>query len=153
MRASDICGLSHPNLSLNVFTGSVVKECGYRLNRRLTTSSSEAFMKIKFYLLLCIAISGVACSDSLNSMDGPKSGTVSGLVCNDLPTLAAVSEVPAIRNSLISEGKCSNLTRRAGVKVLRTVMMPGDGKYSQFETTVRGNTKKLWARTSYIREA
>lgn len=78
-------------------------------------------------LVLYIAISGVACSDQLNSLDGPKSGTVSGLVCNELPTLTAVVEVPAIRGTFISEGKCLNLSRRVGVKVLRTVMVPGDG--------------------------
>lgn len=110
-------------------------------------------MKKRHFLILCIAISGVACSDNLNSLDGPSSGTVSGLVCNDLPSLTAVFEFPIIRDTYISEGKCLRLPRRKGVKVVRTVMMPGDGKYSQFETKVSGKTKKLWIKTSSIRQA
>ena len=110
-------------------------------------------MKKRHILILCIAITGVACSDNLNSLDGPKTGTVSGLVCNDLPTLTAVFEFPAISNAYISEGKCLRLPRRVGVKVLRTIMMPGDGKYSQFETIVSGHTQRLWIKTSDIKQA
>lgn len=110
-------------------------------------------MKKRHFFTLCIALSGVACSDNLNSLDGPSTGTVSGLVCGDLPSLAAVYEFPIIRDTYISEGKCLRLSRRAGVKVIRTIMMPGDGKYSQFEADVSGNTKKLWIRTRDIRQA
>ena len=110
-------------------------------------------MKIKVSLLLCIALTGVSCGRNLNSLDGPSSGTVSGLVCSDLPSLTAVNEFPTIRDTFINDGKCLRLRRQSGVKVIRTVMMPGDGKYSQFEAIVSGNTKKLWIKTSSIRNA
>ena len=93
----------------------------------------------------------IACSKSLDSVDGPETGMISGLVCNDLPTLSAVVEMPAIKDTLVKDGKCLSLRSRAKVNFVRTVMMPGDGKYSQFEYKTGDTTRKLWIRTSNVR--
>lgn len=119
----------------------------------LTTFNAGAVMKRRGFFALCVAILGVACGDNLASLNGPTSGTVSGLVCSDLPSLTAAIEFPIVENTFISEGKCLKLSRRKGVKVLRTVMLPGDGKYSQFEIVLGGNTTKLWIRTKSIRQS
>ena len=93
----------------------------------------------------------VACGGALDSVEGPKTGAVSGFVCNDLPTLSAGVEVPAIQNTLIKDGKCLHLRTRAQVNFVRTVMMPGDGQYSQFEYVAQGAAQKLWIRTANVR--
>lgn len=109
--------------------------------------SSAARFCYCLIMLLCIS----ACGDSLNSQKGPKSGLVTGVVCIDLPTLAAAMEMPAVQGTLVSEGKCLKLDRSEQVKVLRTVMMPGDGKYSQFELASKGSMKKMWISTAKLR--
>jgi hypothetical protein len=103
----------------------------------------------RVFVLLCL-LAAFACSKSLDSVDGPEVGMVSGLVCNELPVLTAAMEVPGIQNTLVSEGKCRNLRTRAKVDFLRTVMMPGDGKYSQFEYKAEDKTLKLWIRTNNV---
>ncbi len=89
----------------------------------------------------------------MNSIEGPEAGTVAGLVCDDLAILSAAVEMPAIQGSLVQEGKCLNLRGRVKVEFLRTVMMPGDGKYSQFEYSAKEKTLKLWIKTSNVRGA
>jgi len=116
----------------------------------------EKFMNIgakafkRGFILACL-FATFGCSKSLDSVDGPEVGMVFGLVCNDLAVLTAAVEVPAIQNTLVKDGKCLNLRTRAKVSFLRTVMMPGDGKYSQFEYTAEGKALKLWIRTSNVR--
>jgi hypothetical protein len=102
------------------------------------------------HLLLCV-LAVAACSKSLDSIDGPAAGSVAGLVCDDLASLSAAVEIPAIQGKLVAEGKCLNLRNRAKVEFVRTVMMPGDGKYSQFEYSAKDKTRKLWIRTSNVR--
>jgi hypothetical protein len=92
-----------------------------------------------------------ACSKSLDSIDGPEAGSVAGLVCDDLAVLSAAVEMPAIQGKLVQEGKCLNIRNRVKVEFVRTVMMPGDGKYSQFEYAAKEKTLKLWIRTSNVR--
>jgi len=109
--------------------------------------SSAARFSYSLVMLLCIS----ACGDSLNSQKGPQSGLVTGVVCIDLPTLAAAIQMPAVQGTLVSEGKCLRLERSEQVKILRTVMMPGDGKYSQFELASKGSTKKMWISSARLR--
>src|SRR5688572_27600287 len=87
--------------------------------------------------LLVWLFAAAACSKSLDSIDGPETGTVAGLVCDDLAILGAAVEMPAIQGKLVQEGKCLNIRNRVKVEFVRTVMMPGDGKYSQFEYTAK----------------
>ncbi|MES2625648.1 MAG: hypothetical protein V4628_10240 [Pseudomonadota bacterium] len=116
--------------------------------KNLMRHRSESFKRSFILLFVFVAC---ACSKSLDSVDGPQTGNVSGLVCNDLPTLSAALEVPAVQSTLIKDGKCLNLRSRAKVDFVRTVMMPGDGKYSQFEYEADNKTSKLWIRTSNVR--
>lgn len=101
---------------------------------------------------LLLATTLMACGGSLDTQDGPTTGTVSGVVCQDVSTLGAVAMVPETRSAFIREGKCVNL-RAAKVNFVRTVTMPGDGKYSQFEYEDKGKTRKLWIRTALVRGA
>jgi hypothetical protein len=94
----------------------------------------------------------VACGGSLDTQDGPTSGTVSGVVCQDVSTLSAVATVPESQAAFIREGKCVNL-RGARVNFVRTVTMPGEGKYSQFEYADKGTSRKLWIKTALVRGA
>ncbi len=102
-------------------------------------------------LLLIWLFAAVACSKSLDSIDGPAAGSVAGLVCDDLAILSAAVEMPAIQGRLVQEGKCLNIRNRVKVEFVRTVMMPGDGKYSQFEYSAKEKTLKLWIKTSNVR--
>jgi|GEM_PF-6505282 len=104
--------------------------------------------KIGIILLLCCSI--VACGRSLDSLEGPEQGQVSGLMCNKLPTLTAALEMPVSQSALISEGHCIHLPYSVQVNVLRTIMMPGDGKYSQFTIKVQGKDTEMWIQTSKI---
>jgi len=104
-------------------------------------------------LLLIWVLAAAACSKSLDSIEGPATGTVAGLVCNDLGLLTAAVETPAIQGALVQDGKCLNIRNRVKVEFVRTVMMPGDGKYSQFEYGTKQKTQKLWIRTSNVRGA
>lgn len=103
-------------------------------------------------LLLCV-FAVAACSKALDSIEGPSTGTVAGLVCNDLGLLTAAVATPAIQGALVQDGKCVNIRNRVKVEFVRTVMMPGDGKYSQFEYSAKQKTQKLWIRTSNVRGA
>ena len=105
----------------------------------------------KLAVVLVFVLATFACSKSLDSVDGPEVGNVSGLVCSDLPTLSAAVEMPAIKDTLVKEGKCRNLRTRVKVNFLRTVMMPGDGKYSQFEYKPEEKNLTLWIKTSNVR--
>jgi hypothetical protein len=100
--------------------------------------------------LLVWLFAAAACS-KLDSIDGPEAGSVAGLVCDDLAVLSAAVEVPAIQSKLVQEGKCLNIRNRVKVEFVRTVMMPGDGKYSQFEYAAKEKTLKLWIKTSNVR--
>lgn len=91
------------------------------------------------------------CGGSLDTMDGPTTGTVTGLVCNDVATLGAATLVPATAGSLVADGKCLQIRSPARVDFLRTVMMPGDGKYSQFEYHQGNKTLKLWISTAKVK--
>src|SRR5688572_19665633 len=101
--------------------------------------------------LLAWLFAAVACGGSLDSIDGPEAGSVAGLVCDDLAILSAAVEMPAIQGKLVQEGKCLNIRNRVKVEFVRTVMMPGDGKYSQFEYSSKEKTLKLWIKTSNVR--
>ncbi|MFP6805883.1 MAG: hypothetical protein VB957_01610 [Pseudomonadales bacterium] len=100
-------------------------------------------------IALLLSLTGLsACGGSLNSLADPERGMVSGLVCNDLPLLLAATE-PAIERALIQEGKCIKIRNYMPreVEFVRTVMMPGDGKYSQFELETEHKTQKMWIQT------
>jgi len=104
--------------------------------------------RIAIILLLCCGI--VSCNRSLDSLDGPRQGRVSGLLCNDLPTLTAALEMPISQPALIDQGHCIRLPYSEEVDVIRTIMMPADGKYSQFTITVQGKKSEMWIKTSEI---
>ena len=89
-----------------------------------------------------------SCGGDLNSVAGPSSGKVSGLVCNDLPLLSAARDSVA-RRALVQQGSCREIRayQAKQVEVIRTVTLPADGKYSQF--ILQG--EKLWVQTSRIR--
>ncbi|MBQ61650.1 MAG: hypothetical protein CMQ19_06190 [Gammaproteobacteria bacterium] len=97
-------------------------------------------MAVGLVLAIC-----AGCGGSLDSLDGPKLGRVSGLVCNDLQLLLAAAE-PAVKAALIQEGKCIKIQSYAAkqVDVVRTVMMPGDQTYSQFELKDGRGQPKMW---------
>lgn len=105
----------------------------------------------KLCLLFLLILTCAACNKSLNTLDGPSTGTVSGLVCSSLPLLSAALESPISRSALVSQGQCMDLNRPEKAEVIRTVMMPADGKYSQFTIKVSGKIQKLWIQTSKIR--
>ncbi len=107
--------------------------------------------RIGILLLLCCAIS--ACGRSLNSLEGPDQGWVSGLICKQLPTLTAALEMPTSQSALIGAGHCVRLAYGQQVAVLRTIMMPGDGKYSQFTIALDGEEATMWIKTSELRPA
>jgi hypothetical protein len=107
-------------------------------------------MTKKLALLLTLCCFAGACSRSLDSLEGPEHGQVSGLMCNKLPTLTAALEMPVSQQALISEGHCVRLAYSEKVDVIRTIMMPGDGKYSQFHITLEGKPNTMWIRTSEI---
>ena len=91
-----------------------------------------------------------ACDDNnLNSLKGPESGRVSGLMCNDLEILLTARENDIVRNVMLENGKCINTRYAKKVKVERTVMMPTDGKYSQILWPK--NDGKYWVRTDDIK--
>ena len=104
--------------------------------------------RLLFILMICFSIA--ACSRSLDSLEGPARGRVSGLACNKLPTLTAALEMPISQSALIDEGHCFWLAYSEEVEVIRTIMMPGDGKYSQFTITLQGRNTTLWIKTSEI---
>ena len=105
---------------------------------------------MKNSILLLIVLLLVACNDnSLNSLKGPKSGKVSGLLCSKLEILTAAREKPAIQSALVAKGHCMDVRYAKKVKVVRTVMMPADGKYSQILWPK--DDKKYWIRTAEIR--
>ena len=107
-------------------------------------------MTLRIALILMLFCSIASCNRSLDSLEGPKQGRVSGLICNKLPTLAAALEMPVSQSALISEGHCTRLAYSEEVKVIRTIMMPGDGKYSQFTISLQGRNITMWIRTSEI---
>ena len=102
-------------------------------------------------LVLALLLAMPACSKSLQSHQGPTAGLVTGLVCDDLSSLAAVNEVPEVGAILVREGKCMNLRSAARVHFIRTVVMPGDGEYSQFELLENQRLLKLWIRTELVK--
>lgn len=104
--------------------------------------------RIALGVLLCCSF--VSCNRSLDSLEGPEHGRVSGLVCNKLPTLSAALEMPVSQSALISEGHCTNLPYSMEVDVIRTVMMPGEGKYSQFTIRLQGQELTMWVQTNRI---
>lgn len=107
-------------------------------------------MKLKNPVLFLIVLLLIACNDnSLNSLKGPKSGKVSGLLCNKLEILTAAREQPSVQGALIAKGHCMKVRSAKKVKVVRTVMMPADGKYSQILWPE--DDKKYWVRTAEIR--
>lgn len=107
--------------------------------------------KMHFALYAAIVAALPGCGGSLDTLDGPLSGSVAGLVCIDVSTLEAAAEVPAVADSLVAAGKCLQLRSPAKVDFLRTVMMPGDGKYSQFEYHQGSKTVKLWISTAKVK--
>jgi hypothetical protein len=106
---------------------------------------------MRVFTVAAMAMFCVSCGQSMDSMGGPETGTVTGLVCSDLPVLKAVLEVPETAGVLIKDGKCLRINGNAKVAFIRTVMMPGDGKYSQFEYQQDKKTYKLWISTDDVR--
>lgn len=99
-------------------------------------------------LLAPVLLSG--CNKSLDNLGGPEAGQVQGLVCNDIATLQAVEEVPATKAHLVQQGMCVDLRSPTLARVIRTVEMPGRGRYSQFTLgAAPGDT--YWIRTDRIR--
>ena len=101
-------------------------------------------------IAVILVMSCAACSKSLNSVEGPQAGKVYGMACVDLASLAAATEMPAIQSQLVKEGKCFSIGSSLQVHVLKTVMMPGDGKYSQFEYPDGGRHHTLWIATDKV---
>lgn len=99
--------------------------------------------------VLLATVFAASCERSLDSIEGPVVGTVWGVACNDLATLNALVDVPAMESSFIKAGTCQHL-QGDKVKVVRTVQMPGSGKYSQLELAAQGTTRKLWVATSKL---
>ena len=91
----------------------------------------------------------VSCSNSLDTLDGPKSGKASGLLCDQLEVLAAAAD-SSVLEMMTASGRCLKFTNPKQVTVVRTVMMPGDGKYSQVRSD-QGKDRKLWIKTSSIK--
>jgi len=111
-----------------------------------TINFLKALWPLSFTLLFLLP----ACGDSnLDTLDGPKSGKVSGLVCYDLQILLAAREQDVVRTAMVENGKCKNVRYAKQVKVERTVMMPTDGKYSQI-LWLQGD-EKYWVRTDRIK--
>ena len=109
-------------------------------------------MKIKYLFWCCAVILQVGCdSNSLDSLEGPSSGKVSGLLCDDLEILTAAQDSTVLQ-MMIGSGKCVKIpsTKAKQVQVIRTVMMPGNGKYSQVEVNNESGTKKMWIKTASI---
>jgi hypothetical protein len=105
---------------------------------------------VQVFTVVATAMLCVSCGQSMDSMGGPETGTVTGLVCSDLPVLKAVLEVPETERILVKDGKCLRINGNAKVAFIRTVMMPGDGKYSQFEYQQGDKTYKLWISTDKV---
>ena len=103
------------------------------------------------YLMVAMLVVMAGCGESLESHHGPATGLVSGVVCDDLTTLTAVNEMPSVGKTLIQEGKCLNPRNAEKVNFIRTVVMPGDGEYSQFEYQARDKLHKLWIRTEKVK--
>lgn len=103
----------------------------------------------RFTLSLIVLLLASCDTNSLNSLQGPKSGKVSGLLCEKLEILTAARETPVIRNQLIAKGHCIDARNAMKVKVIRTVMMPADGKYSQILWPK--DEKKYWVRTEEMK--
>ena len=100
--------------------------------------------------LLFILLMACDGGNSLNSLNGPKTGKVSGLMCDKIENIAAAREKDIFREALISKGHCMERSSWVKVEVVRTVMMPADGKYSQIIWPK--DDKKYWVRTEEIRE-
>jgi len=90
-----------------------------------------------------------ACDSNLNTLDGPKSGKVSGLMCTDLETMLAAREHDVVRTAMLDKGKCRDERNAMQVTVESTVMMPTDGKYSKIIWPKDG--KAYWVRTEAIK--
>jgi hypothetical protein len=78
---------------------------------------------------------------------------VQGLVCTDIAILQAGEEVPETKGYLVEKGSCQDLRGVAQATMIRTVEMPGKGRYSQFELDDSSVTGKFWIRTEKIRAA
>ncbi|MBQ76196.1 MAG: hypothetical protein CMQ20_14415 [Gammaproteobacteria bacterium] len=120
----------------------------------VTINSRRSLIKqVSKFAVGLIVIACTACGGSLDSLEGPKSGKVSGLVCNDLQLLLAAAE-PAVQYALIEQGKCIKIRSYAAkqVDIVRTVMMPGDQKYSQFELKEGAGQQKMWIPTARIKQ-
>lgn len=101
-------------------------------------------------LATAVVLSMIAsCERSLDSVEGPVAGTVWGVACIDLATLNALRDVPEMEGKFIKNGSCQSL-HGDKVKVLRTVHMPGTGKYSQLELADQSSVRKLWVASSKL---
>lgn len=102
-------------------------------------------------LLLSAALLCSGCNKSLDNLGGPEAGQVQGMVCSDIATLQTAEEFPVTRAQLLQQGKCVELRSSALAKVIRTVEMPGKGRYSQFTLDGAAPGGKFWIRTDRIR--
>jgi len=101
-------------------------------------------------LSLSLVVLLSACEENnLDTLKGPKSGKVSGLMCNDLDILLAARDTEIVRNAMLENGKCKSVRYAKEVQVSRTIMMPTDGKYSQIQWPT--DNKKYWVRTDKIK--
>ena len=104
---------------------------------------------IKLLILSLVFLLPACDGKNLNSLEGPKSGKVSGLLCNDLQVLLTAREQEVVRNVMLEHGKCIDVKYAKKVKVARTIMMPTDGKYSQVLWPKKD--EKYWVRTDEIK--
>ncbi|MFQ5470815.1 MAG: hypothetical protein ACE5EH_10990 [Gammaproteobacteria bacterium] len=106
-------------------------------------------MKIWIGLIFALL---AGCGHSLDSLDGPDSGKVSGIICESLELLAA-SKDASVHKVLIDQGGCVkiNSSDEQTVKVIKTTMLPGDQKYSQIEYKGEESDRKMWIATSKIK--
>ncbi len=117
----------------------------------MKTMYAGAALPARILTVLALAAALAGCGGSLDSLDGPESGLVYGLVCTEVASLSAATEMPASQAALVSEGDCTILRTPVTVKITKTVMMPGTGKFSQFEYPVQGKTRRVWISTAKIR--
>lgn len=117
----------------------------------MKTEFTRAALPLRTWSVLVMLATVAGCGGSLNSMDGPESGMVYGLVCTEVASLTAATEIPASQAALVSDGECTILRTPVNVKIVKTVMMPGNGKFSQFEYPVQGKARRVWISTAKIR--
>jgi len=99
--------------------------------------------------LIFLITSLAGCGHSLDSLDGPETGKASGLICESLEMLAAAKDI-SVQELFVKQGGCIKIAshQKKTVKVIKTVMMPGDQKYSQIEYLHNNTVRNMWMPTA-----